>query len=65
MTALLEPFKTYLKNKVAITDEQFGLISDKLKVKTFDKNEMILMKGEVLSHGFFCFKWSVTQLFNR
>lgn len=53
MTALLEPFKTYLKNKVAITDEQFGLISDKLKVKTFDKNEMILMKGEVLSHGFF------------
>ncbi|MEJ2883731.1 Crp/Fnr family transcriptional regulator [Pedobacter sp. GR22-6] len=50
---MLEPFKAYLQQRVAITDEQFSLIADKLKVKTFDKNEMILMKGEVSSYGFF------------
>ncbi|MBC8986260.1 Crp/Fnr family transcriptional regulator [Pedobacter sp. N36a] len=50
---MLEPFKLYLQKKVAITDEQFDLISDRLKVKSFDKNEMILMKGEVSPHGYF------------
>ena len=50
---LLETFKSYLQNKVAITDEQFSLISDRLKVKSFDKNEMMLMKGEVSAHGYF------------
>jgi CRP-like cAMP-binding protein len=53
MDAVLEPFKLYLQNKVSLTDEQFELISAKLKVKTFDKNEMILMKGDVSSNGFF------------
>ena len=50
---MLEQFKLYLQKKVAITDEQFDLISGRLKVKSFDKNEMILMKGEVSSHGYF------------
>lgn len=50
---LLETFKSYLQNKVNITDEQFSLISDRLRIKSFDKNEMILMKGEVSAHGFF------------
>ncbi|WP_316746987.1 Crp/Fnr family transcriptional regulator [Pedobacter gandavensis] len=50
---MLEQFKLYLQNKVALTDEQFDLISGRLKVKSFDKNEMILMKGEVASHGYF------------
>ena len=49
----MEEFKTYLQKRVAITDDQFSLISDKLKVKTFDKNEMILMSGEVSSQGYF------------
>jgi len=53
MDALLEPFKIYLQHKVSITDEQFYLISDQLKVKSFDKNEMILMKGDVSSKGYF------------
>lgn len=53
MDALMEPFKLYLQNKVSLTDAQFELISAKLKVKTFDKNEMILMKGDVSSSGFF------------
>ncbi|WP_316833889.1 Crp/Fnr family transcriptional regulator [Pedobacter nutrimenti] len=50
---MLEPFKEYLQKKVAITDEQFDLISHKLKVKTFSKNEMILMKGDFSTQGFF------------
>jgi len=53
MEAHLEIFKTYLQKKVAITDEQFNLIADHLKVKSFEKNEMILMKGDVSSQGFF------------
>jgi CRP-like cAMP-binding protein len=50
---MLSIFKDYLQKKVAITDEQFSLISDKLKMKTFEKGEMILMKGEVSSHVYF------------
>jgi CRP-like cAMP-binding protein len=50
---MLSIFKDYLQKKVAITDEQFGLISDKLKIKIFEKGEMILMKGEVSSHVYF------------
>lgn len=50
---MLKIFKDYLQKKVAITDEQFSLISDKLKIKSFEKNEMILMKGEVSSHVYF------------
>lgn len=50
---MLSIFKDYLQKKVAITDEQFELISDKLKIKTFEKGEMILMKGEVSSHVYF------------
>jgi CRP-like cAMP-binding protein len=53
MDPQLDPFKTYLQLKVAITDEQFELIADHLKVKSYDKNEMILMKGEVSTYGFF------------
>jgi CRP-like cAMP-binding protein len=59
---MLEQFKAYLQNKVALTDEQFSLISDKLKVKRFEKNEMILMKGEVSAHGYFVFSG---MLFNE
>lgn len=50
---MFEPFKSYLQSRVAITDEQFDLISDKLKVKTFSKSEMILMKGDLSTQGFF------------
>jgi|EP01133_Synstelium_polycarpum_P004701 CRP-like cAMP-binding protein len=50
---MLEEFKRYLQKKVDLSDEQFGLISSKLKVKNFDKNEMILMKGTVSTHGYF------------
>jgi CRP-like cAMP-binding protein len=53
MDAQLEPFKIYLQQKVSITDEQFYLIADHLKVKSFEKNEMILMKGDISSHGYF------------
>jgi len=50
---MLEQLKAYLQKKVAITDEQFALISDKLKVKHFEKHEMILMQGDISAHGYF------------
>ncbi|WP_285009938.1 Crp/Fnr family transcriptional regulator [Pedobacter faecalis] len=50
---MLQRFKEYLQTKVAITDEQFGLITAHLRIKDFDKGEMILMKGEVSSHVYF------------
>lgn len=50
---MLTEFKAYLQHKVSISDEQFDLISGKLKVKSFDKHEMILMKGETSVHGYF------------
>ncbi|MEJ7556778.1 MAG: Crp/Fnr family transcriptional regulator [Pedobacter sp.] len=53
MDTHLEPFKSYLQQKVSITDEQFYHIAVHLKVKTFDKNEMILMKGDISSQGYF------------
>jgi CRP-like cAMP-binding protein len=53
MDAHLEPFKSYLQNKASINDDQFNLIANHLKVKSFDKNEMILMKGDISSHGYF------------
>jgi CRP-like cAMP-binding protein len=53
MDPQLDPFKTYLQQKVSITDDQFSLIADHLKVKSFDKNEMMLMKGDISSSGYF------------
>ena len=53
MDAHFEPFKSYLQNKASINDDQFNLIANHLKVKSFDKNEMILMKGDISSHGYF------------
>jgi len=53
MDPQLEPFKAYLQHKVSITDDQFSRIADHLKVKSFDKNEMILMKGDTSAHGHF------------
>ncbi|RZK81279.1 MAG: Crp/Fnr family transcriptional regulator [Pedobacter sp.] len=53
MDPLLEPFKLYLQKKVAITDEQFTLIANRLKVKNFEKHEMMLMKGETSANGYF------------
>lgn len=53
MDAHLEIFKNYLQKKVSITDEQFNLIAVHLKVKSFEKSEMILMKGDVSSQGYF------------
>ncbi len=50
---MLKEFKAYLQTKVAITDEQFDLISSKLKVQHFDKNEIIQNTGDVSKHGFF------------
>jgi CRP-like cAMP-binding protein len=50
---MLEKFRAYLEKSLPITDEQFDLISKDLKVKTFEKNELILSQGEICSKTYF------------
>lgn len=53
---MIDQFKNYLKEKIAITDEQFDSISAVLKIKKFDKNEIIQYTGDNFKHGFFVCK---------
>ncbi|MBC6110629.1 Crp/Fnr family transcriptional regulator [Pedobacter fastidiosus] len=50
---MINQFKNYLKEKIQITDEQFDSISGDLKIKKFDKNEIIQYTGDISKHGFF------------
>lgn len=50
---MISEFKNYLIDKIQITDEQFDSISSNLKVKKFDKNQIIQYKGDQFKHGFF------------
>jgi len=50
---MIHQFKNYLKEKIEITDEQFDSISSVLKVKKFEKNEILQYKDDHLKHGFF------------
>lgn len=53
---MINQFKNYLKEKIQITDEQFDSISGDLKIKKFDKNEIIQYTGDISKHGFFVCK---------
>ena len=50
---MIHQFKTYFQSKIDLTDEQFDSISAPLKVKKFDKNEIVQFKGDMLKYGFF------------
>lgn len=50
---MLNHFKAYLQERVSLTDEQFTLISDSLKVKQFSKHEIVLSQGDVSKQSFF------------
>ena len=50
---MFDQFKDYLRNKITITDEQFDLISENIKVKTFEKNKILLSPGEISNHTYF------------
>lgn len=50
---MFDQFKDYLRKKVPITDEQFELISGVIKVKTFEKNKVILSPGEINTNTYF------------
>lgn len=50
---MFDQFKEYLRKKVTLTDEQFDLISEGIKVKTFEKNQMILSPGEISTKTYF------------
>ncbi|MGM9477647.1 Crp/Fnr family transcriptional regulator [Pedobacter sp. GSP4] len=50
---MIHQFKVYFQSKIELTDEQFDSISGTLKVKKFEKNEIIQYKGDILKYGFF------------
>ncbi|MCD0487535.1 Crp/Fnr family transcriptional regulator [Pedobacter sp. MC2016-14] len=50
---MLDKLKTYLQKSIALTDEQFDSVAKDLKVKKFDKNEILLSKGEVSTKTYF------------
>jgi len=50
---MFDQFKDYLRKKITITDEQFDLISGEIKVKTFEKNKVILSPGEISTKIYF------------
>ncbi|WP_293306524.1 Crp/Fnr family transcriptional regulator [Pedobacter sp. UBA5917] len=50
---MIHQFKEYFQSKIELTDEQFDSISGPLKVKKFEKNEIIQYKGDILKYGFF------------
>lgn len=50
---MLENFRAYLEKSLTLTDEQFSLISKNLKIKTFEKNEIVLSQGEICSKTYF------------
>ncbi|WP_158798590.1 Crp/Fnr family transcriptional regulator [Pedobacter sp. L105] len=50
---MFDQFKEYLQKKIALTDEQFDLISKDIKVKTLEKNQVVLSPGETSTHTYF------------
>ena len=50
---MFDQFKAYLREKVTLTDEQFDLISGDIKVKTFEKNKVIISPGEISNKTYF------------
>jgi len=48
-----DKFKNYLQTKISLTDAQFELISKDLKIKTFEKNELVLSQGDTSSKTYF------------
>jgi CRP-like cAMP-binding protein len=50
---MFDQFKDYLRKKVKISDEQFELISGVIKVKSFEKNKVILSPGELNTSTYF------------
>ncbi|HEY0175635.1 MAG TPA: Crp/Fnr family transcriptional regulator [Pedobacter sp.] len=50
---MFDQLKDYLRKKITITDEQFELISANIKVKTFEKNQLLLSPGEISTKTYF------------
>lgn len=50
---MFDQLKDYLRKKITITDEQFDLISKDIKVKTFEKNKVLLSPGETSNSTYF------------
>ncbi len=49
----LSNFRSYLQTKAQVTDEQFAVLAEKLKVEQIQKGNVLLRQGEVCKHSFF------------
>jgi CRP-like cAMP-binding protein len=50
---MIDKFKRYLQERLPLSDEQFAVITKDLKVKTFQKNDILLSQGEQCSRTYF------------
>ncbi|MBB5636690.1 CRP-like cAMP-binding protein [Pedobacter cryoconitis] len=50
---MFEQLKEYLQKRITVTDEQFELISRDIKVKVFEKNQVLVAPGDINSKGYF------------
>ncbi|KIO75902.1 cyclic nucleotide-binding protein [Pedobacter lusitanus] len=50
---MFEQLKEYLQKRIAVTDEQFEMISKDIKVKTFEKNKVLVAPGEISPKAYF------------
>jgi CRP-like cAMP-binding protein len=50
---MFEQLKEYLQKRITVTDEQFELISRDIKVKVFEKNEVLVAPGDMNSKAYF------------
>ncbi|GJM32212.1 MAG: cyclic nucleotide-binding protein [Saprospiraceae bacterium] len=50
---MFQNFKTYLKTKTGLTDDEFHQLQGVLSSRTFEKGQFLLSKGEVCHHSFF------------
>jgi CRP-like cAMP-binding protein len=62
---MLESLRKYVSGYVALTDEEFGLLADKIVVRSFDRREQLLGVGEVEHYMNFVVQGLVRMYFSK
>lgn len=53
---MINNFRNYFREKIALSDEQFALVAADLKIRKFSKNEVVQYQGTNLNQAFFVCK---------
>jgi CRP-like cAMP-binding protein len=62
---MLESLRKYVSGYVALTDEEFHLLADKIMVRSFDRREQLLRVGEVERYMNFIVQGLVRMYFSK